>query len=146
MTNFWLQLEFTARFAFGKQPSHDFTDNRKICKQRRRKDFLSHSIFSLGKFSHFVDFSDSRSFYLHFQHRTFWFSHTKTFIFFFFFVGERRKFPHEKYFPNDWFSLRLHLHDSRRVFVFWTEKKVKNIYERNLKGNWLINTTYLYIG
>lgn len=56
--------------------------------------------------------------YLHFQHRTF---HTQTVfrLFFpFFLLSENFPSSHEKHFPNDWFSLRLNLHDARRVLLF----------------------------
>jgi hypothetical protein len=47
-------------------------------------------------------------------------SHTNCFPTFFPFFLLSENFPssHEKHFPNDWFSLRLNLHDARRVLLF----------------------------
>jgi hypothetical protein len=113
-------LSAQARFSL---QSRKTTINRQIHKQRKFGKLSQ--FFSRKNSSHFVDFSQrslAPSFYLHFHIARFDF-HTKNFSFIF--VGETRKFPHEKYFPNDWFSLRLHLHDSRRVFFVGQEKERK---------------------
>lgn len=84
----------------------------------------------LKKFSsRFVDFSQlSLAFSDNNFPRTF---HMQTFIFYS--LGTRRNFPHEKHFPNDWFSLRFHLHGSRRVFGF--AKKIIKLWKNNRKIN-----------
>lgn len=130
VTNFLFQLHVSnawARFLRRKH-KHEFRScslnkGGQVCQElsRTQKVFLSFCRLFPTLSLAFSDNNFPRTF------------HMQTFIFFS--LGIRRNFPHEKHFPSDQFSLRFHLHDSRRVFGF--VKKIIKLWKNNRKINFL---------